>query len=235
MSCYPPGGAAVGAPSASAGLALSRGTGVQHSCLGRSPHWPVLTCPRLAGFPCPRSPHLGWRRPQWQKTRRSTPAGAFGLRRGRRAESAQMIRCSRRRGISASRPRSRSTSSVWAPSSGAGRRARHGVAESFTGKPVILTGPRLWRRAPGGSRGGSVRVWQITSRWRGSRTGRPPPQMSHHVYEHVKLSQVGKQLAQRLESGDLGVKLVPNVASPPHAMRTCRHAEGLSACSVGFA
>jgi hypothetical protein len=36
-------------------LAESRDDAVEHSHrLGRSPHWPVLTRPRLAGFGCPR-------------------------------------------------------------------------------------------------------------------------------------------------------------------------------------
>ena len=52
-----------------------------------------------------------------------------------------MIFWARRRGISAASPSSASTSSVWAPSSGAGSRTRHGVAPSFTGNPVIRTGP----------------------------------------------------------------------------------------------
>lgn len=64
---------------------------------------------------------------------------------------------------------------------------------------------------------------------------RSPPQVSFMFLNTWELSQVGRQLAQRLESRDLGAKLVPNVASPPHTIRTCRHTEDLSVCSMGFA
>ena len=63
--------------------------------------------------------------------------------------------------------------------------------------------------------------------------GRPPPECVR-VAEHVEPSRVGRPLAQRLESGDLGTKLVPNADAQSRIVGTCRHAGGSSDRSLGF-